>query len=102
MSAIREHGPEAGSLPAASVKAVQEEPAVSARNLRKTYGRHIAVENVSFSVRKGETFGLLGPNGAGKTTTIECLQGLRAADAGTLRVLGLDPRTHARDLRGRV
>jgi ABC-2 type transport system ATP-binding protein len=46
---------------------------------------------VSFDVIEGETFGLIGPNGAGKTTTMECVEGLRTFDRGTVRVLGLDP-----------
>ena len=50
----------------------------------------------------GEIFGLLGPNGAGKTTTVECVQGLRTHDAGTVRVLGLDPHTDAAALRSQV
>jgi ABC-2 type transport system ATP-binding protein len=75
---------------------------VTVEGLRKYYGSLVAVEDVTFDVRQGEIFGLLGPNGAGKTTTVECLQGLRRPDAGTLRVLGLDPRTQGRELRGRV
>jgi ABC-2 type transport system ATP-binding protein len=77
-------------------------PVVTVEHLRKAYGPVVAVDDVSFGVEEGEIFGLLGPNGAGKTTTVECLQGLRRADAGTLRVLGLDPQTQGRDLRGRV
>jgi ABC-2 type transport system ATP-binding protein len=50
------------------------------------------VDDVSFSVTEGEIFGILGPNGAGKTTAIECAVGLRQPDAGTIRLLGLDPR----------
>jgi ABC-2 type transport system ATP-binding protein len=57
------------------------------------------VNDVSFEVREGEIFGLLGPNGAGKTTSVECLQGLRERDGGEVRVLGLDPRTDAAELR---
>jgi ABC-2 type transport system ATP-binding protein len=68
-------------------------PAVQIRHLRKTYGPLVAVDDVSFSVNEGEIFGILGPNGAGKTTTVECAIGLRQADAGTVRLLGLDPRT---------
>jgi ABC-2 type transport system ATP-binding protein len=60
-------------------------------HLRKSYGESIAVDDVSFSVAEGEIFGILGPNGAGKTTTIECALGLRRPDAGSIRVLGLDP-----------
>ena len=59
--------------------------------LRKRYGGTIAVDDVSFDVREGEIFGLIGPNGAGKTTTMECVEGVRRADAGTISVLGLDP-----------
>ena len=58
---------------------------------RKTYGRTVAVDEVSFTVEHGEIFGLIGPNGAGKTTTLECVEGLRKPDRGTIRVLGLDP-----------
>jgi len=65
---------------------------VEIAHLRKTYGSLVAVDDVSFSVAEGEIFGLLGPNGAGKTTTAECAIGLRAPDAGTIRLLGLDPR----------
>jgi len=75
---------------------------VTVEYLRKAYGPVVAVDDVSFAVEEGEIFGLLGPNGAGKTTTVECLQGLRRADSGTLRVLGLDPQTQGRELRGRV
>jgi len=67
------------------------EPAVEVRGLRKVYGGFVAVDDVSLSVADGEIFGILGPNGAGKTTTVECVIGLRTADAGTIRVLGLDP-----------
>ncbi len=63
--------------------------------LRKHYGRVRAVEDVTFDVHEGEIFGLIGPNGAGKTTTLECIEGLRAPDAGTITVLGLDPRRDA-------
>lgn len=76
------------------VKADGGRPAVAVEvaHLRKTYGPTVAVEDVSFSVNEGEIFGILGPNGAGKTTTVECVIGLRAPDAGTMRVMGLDPR----------
>jgi ABC-2 type transport system ATP-binding protein len=67
-------------------------PAVEIAHLRKTYGALVAVDDVSFSVAEGEIFGILGPNGAGKTTTVECAIGLRSADSGTIRLLGLDPR----------
>ena len=67
-------------------------PAVEVAHLRKTYGTLVAVDDVSFSVAEGEIFGILGPNGAGKTTAIECAIGLRQPDAGSVRLLGLDPR----------
>ncbi len=64
---------------------------VQVDRLRKTYSETVAVDEVSFEVFEGEIFGMVGPNGAGKTTTIECLEGLRKADRGTVRVLGVDP-----------
>jgi ABC-2 type transport system ATP-binding protein len=75
---------------------------IEVQQLRKTYGATVAVDDVSFQVEAGEIFGLLGTNGAGKTTTVECLQGLRHADSGHLRVLGLDPRTQTASLRQRI
>ena len=64
---------------------------IQVEGLRKVYGTTVAVDDVSFEVKEGEIFGMVGPNGAGKTTTIECLEGLRQPDAGTIRVLGTDP-----------
>jgi ABC-2 type transport system ATP-binding protein len=64
---------------------------VEVEHLQKRYGEKLALSDVSFSVARGEIFGILGPNGAGKTTTVEILQGLRTADGGRVRVLGLDP-----------
>jgi ABC-2 type transport system ATP-binding protein len=75
---------------------------IEVQNLRKTYGKTVAVDDISFEVAEGEIFGLLGPNGAGKTTAVECLQGLRTPDSGHLRVLGLDPRREATALRRRI
>jgi len=77
-------------------------PVIEVEHLRKTYGRLVAVDDVSFHVTEGEIFGLLGPNGAGKTTSVECLQGLRRYDIGKVRVLGLDPRSQAQELRRRI
>jgi ABC-2 type transport system ATP-binding protein len=62
----------------------------------------VAVADVSLDVYAGEIFGLIGPNGAGKTTTMECVQGLRRPDQGTITVLGLDPRRDAAALRQRI
>ncbi|WP_367045066.1 ABC transporter ATP-binding protein [Streptomyces sp. Je 1-332] len=66
-------------------------PIIEVRDLRKEYGGRAVVDGVSFTVEEGEIFGVLGPNGAGKTTTVECVEGLRVPDAGTVRVAGLDP-----------
>jgi ABC-2 type transport system ATP-binding protein len=71
---------------------------IEVRNLHKTYGGTVAVDDVSFSVEEGEIFGILGPNGAGKTTTVECVEGLRTADSGTVTVLGLDPQRDRAEL----
>lgn len=76
--------------------------AVRVEGLRKTYGEHVAVRDLSFEVRPGEIFALLGPNGAGKTTTIEILEGYRRPDAGTARVLELDPLRDAAALKPQV
>ena len=64
---------------------------IEACGLTKRYGATVAVDEVSFEVNDGEIFGLIGPNGAGKTTTMECIEGLRTPDRGTISVLGLDP-----------
>ncbi|HEX6383681.1 MAG TPA: ABC transporter ATP-binding protein [Anaerolineae bacterium] len=72
---------------------------IEVRNFRKTYGEHTAVDNISFTVYRGEIFGLLGPNGAGKTSTLEALEGLRSADGGMLRVVGIEPITEPHKLR---
>jgi ABC-2 type transport system ATP-binding protein len=68
-------------------------------HISKTYGKTIAVDEVSFDVAEGEIFGMVGPNGAGKTTTIECIEGLRQTDKGSIRVLGLDPVKQGSQLR---
>jgi ABC-2 type transport system ATP-binding protein len=68
-------------------------------DFRKTYGDFVAVDGISFDVKKGEIFGLLGPNGAGKTSTLESLEGLRAPDGGSLIVSGVDPAKEPRKLR---
>ena len=65
--------------------------AVQVALLRKAYGDVVAVDDVSFTVERGSIFCMIGPNGAGKTTTIECLEGLRQPDAGSVTVGGLDP-----------
>ena len=75
------------------------ESLVSIDGLRKSYGSVAAVHGIDLQVARGEVFGLLGPNGAGKTTILECLEGLRRADGGRLRVAGCDPQSEERRLR---
>jgi ABC-2 type transport system permease protein len=78
------------------------QPVIRVAAIRKTYGRTVAVDDVSFDVEPGEIFGLIGPNGAGKTTTMECVEGLRRPDRGTISVFGLDPVRHAYALQQRT
>ncbi len=80
----------------------EPERVISVAGLRKVYSGVPVVDGVSFEVMRGEIFGLLGPNGAGKTTTVECLQGLRRAESGQVRVLGLDPWRDSARLRRRI
>src|SRR6185436_17973269 len=77
-------------------------PVIHAAAIRKTYGRTVAVDEVSFDVQPGEIFGLIGPNGAGKTTTMECVEGLRRPDRGVISVLGLDPKRDVYALQERI
>jgi ABC-2 type transport system ATP-binding protein len=73
--------------------------AVTVRGLRKAYGARVVVDGLDLDVHAGEILGLTGANGAGKTTTVECIQGLRRPDSGTLSVLGFDPVTQAARMR---
>ncbi|MEM9561662.1 MAG: ABC transporter ATP-binding protein [Actinomycetota bacterium] len=82
--------------------ATTREPVLACAGLTKTYGDHLAVDDLHLEVRAGEIYGILGANGAGKTTSVECAQGLRRPDRGTIRVLGLDPVADKARLRGRV
>ena len=77
-------------------------PALQVRGLRKAYKDVVAVHGIDLEVRSGECFGLLGPNGAGKTTTIEICEGLTAADAGEVEVLGRHWNGGAAELRQRL
>lgn len=69
------------------------------QNIRKSYGDKLAVDGISFAVKKGEIFGILGPNGAGKTTTLEMIETLTSIDAGTIIVDGLDVAKHAQKVK---
>jgi ABC-2 type transport system ATP-binding protein len=71
-------------------KANGDEVVIEVRNLVRKFGNFTAVDNISFSVRRGEIFGLLGPNGAGKTTTFRMLCGLLPASSGFLQVAGFN------------
>ena len=75
---------------------------ISVAGVRKTYKQIVAVDDVSFDVHDGEIFGLIGPNGAGKTTTMECVEGMRRPDRGTIAVLGLDPFRDVYQLQERI
>ena len=76
--------------------------AVFVQGLTKTYGGKTVVDHLNLSVSSGTVFGLLGANGAGKSTTIECMLGTKEADAGTVRLLGQDPKKHRRMLFERI
>lgn len=79
-----------------------QQPAISATNVRRTYGSINAVAGVDIEVSRGETVAILGPNGAGKTTVIEILEGLRRRDAGAVTVLGRDPQRADAAWRSRI
>ena len=64
------------------------ENAIIVENLKKSYGSHVVLKGIDFSVKKGEIFALLGMNGAGKTTTLECIEGLRKYNSGKITVNG--------------
>jgi ABC-2 type transport system ATP-binding protein len=68
----------------------EAEYAIEVEQLTKRYGKYLAVNNISFKVRKGEVFALLGPNGAGKTTTVEIIETIRRPTSGKVRLLGMD------------
>ena len=101
-------GPQHGGMPDTPDLGLAEEldpagmPVVAVRDLHKAYRTTPVLRGVSFAVEDGELFGLLGTNGAGKTTTVEILQGLRRADGGSVRVLGLDPARAGDRLRRRI
>jgi len=82
-----------------SATVLRDAPVLRIDHFRKVYGDFVAVDDLSLAVERGEIFGLLGPNGAGKTSTLECLEGIRRPDGGTLDILGVDPARQPHKLR---
>ena len=101
MSADAQTTTSKASLQAQTPFAVREE-AIVVDNFSKSYGSRRVIDQLQFTVHKGEVFALLGPNGAGKTTTVETLEGYRTPDSGSVRVLGLDPIREAHTLKPQI
>ncbi len=76
--------------------------AIEVADLRKIYGDLVAVDTISFSVKKGEIFAFLGPNGAGKTTTVEMIESIRQPTAGTIRLLGKNIKTYFHEIKENI
>lgn len=81
---------------------MSEQPVIQMQGVRKSFGKNEVLRGVDLTVPSGQTFAFLGRNGAGKTTTIRSMLGLLQVDGGQVRVLGLDPKTHALEIRRRV
>ena len=79
-----------------------QKSAISIQNLTKYYGKHKAVDGLSLNVERGDIFGFLGSNGAGKSTTIRSLLGLIAFQEGEAEILGMDVKTHHREILGKI
>src|SRR5687768_16512806 len=75
---------------------------IEVTGLTKTYSQRTAIDNVSFSVKKGEILGFLGPNGAGKSTTMKILSGFIPASSGTVVVNGHDVKKNVIDVKGSI
>ena len=75
---------------------------IEARGLVKRFGDFTAVDGIDVEVRRGEAFGFLGPNGAGKSSTMRMIGCTSPVTEGTLRVFGLDPATHGKQIRARL
>jgi ABC-2 type transport system ATP-binding protein len=76
--------------------------AIEVSHLKKNYGALTAVNDISFTVKKGEIFAFLGPNGAGKTTTVEMIESIRTPTAGTIKLLGVDIKTGFNQIKERI
>ena len=72
-------------------------PVIETKNLTKSFGGKTVLSDFNISVNQGEVFGLLGSNGAGKTTAIDCILGTKKPDGGTVRILGLNPKTERKN-----
>lgn len=79
-----------------------ERPVIELVDVHKSYGDTKAVNGISLTVNKGEVMGIIGANGAGKSTTLEIMMGLRSPDAGIVKVLGMDLKEHALEIKKRV
>ena len=76
--------------------------ALEVKNLVKRYGNNIAVDDISFEIKKGEFFGFLGPNGAGKTSTISCITGTAVITSGEIKVFWFDVVKDYREARKKI
>ena len=79
-----------------------KDAAIEVFDLRKVYGDLVAVNNISFSVKKGEVFAFLGPNGAGKTTTVEMIESIRVPTAGQIKILSKNIDTYFDDVKDKI
>jgi len=75
---------------------------IEAEDLKKKFGDTIAVDTISFTVKKGEVFGFLGPNGAGKTSTMKIIACVSPRTSGNVRVFGMDPETHPAEIKNQL
>jgi len=80
----------------------EKDIAIEVKDLKKVYGDLTAVNNISFTVNKGEVFAFLGPNGAGKTTTVEMIESIRKPTSGTIKILDNDIRTSFKEIREKI
>jgi ABC-2 type transport system ATP-binding protein len=92
----------AGPSRESAAPASESDHIITVDRLSKRYGDLLAVDGISFSVRRGEVFGILGPNGAGKTTTLEMIEGLRQPDGGSVAVDGLAVWPDPKQVKGRI